>query len=262
LAPSDPHDQSNPLSRLLGYRDAPARVPDLEAEKMKKVLDITSTVLVTVAAALFLWSQIEQRWLRPLMARSPQDATGLRIEARQIRNTKGSGDVALVEFTDYECPFCGAHARGTSLQIEKQLVESGAIRYVLFNFPLEHIHPHARQAGEAAECAARQGRYWEMHRRLFSDPSAVVQDLMESAKAVGLDSAVFSRCMKGEAAATITADLAMGRSLGVSTTPTFFVGMVQPDGSIGLAKRLSGARSFDVFQNLIETVSAMKRSRR
>jgi protein-disulfide isomerase len=233
---------------------------------MKKALEIFSTILVSIAALLFLWTQVEDRWLRaePSRARRaepsplPQDIEGLRIEASRIRYSKGTGDIALVEFTDYECPYCGRHARETSPKIHHKWVASGAVRHILFNFPLESIHPNARKAGEAAECAARQGRFWEMHERLFADPNALAQNLTQSADALGLDGATFNRCMEGEAADVISADLAEGRRLGVATTPTFFVGIVQRDGSIQLAKRVSGARSFEVFQSLIDSVTTAK----
>lgn len=237
---------------------------------MKKTFEVFSTILVSVAAALLLWTQIEKRW-RPVEpsraprvegARPPQDVEGLKIEASRIRYTQGTGDIALVEFTDYECPYCGRHARETSPRIHKEWVEPGTVRHVLFNFPLERIHPNARKAGEAAECAARQGRFWEMHNRLFSDPNGLVADLAQPVNGLELDVTTFKRCMDGEAADAISADLAEGRRLGVTTTPTFFVGIVQGDGSIHLAKRVSGARSFEVFQDLIRSVVTTKGRKR
>jgi protein-disulfide isomerase len=213
---------------------------------------------VTLAAALLLWTQAENRWLRPTPRPQPIDVIGLTIDPSQVRHAKGSGAVVIVEFTDYECPFCAQHTRKTGPNIEKRLVETGIARHVVFNFPLERIHPRARKAAEAAECAARQGHYWEMHERLFSSDALSEQELMQFADALGLERTAFARCLAGEAAGTITADLAEGRRLGVDSTPTFFVGALQADGSIRLAKRLNGAMPFEDFQRVVE---AIKRTR-
>src|SRR2546427_4412714 len=112
---------------------------------MKKAFEIFSTFLVTVAAALVIWTQVEGRWLGPMRRGQPQDVVGLRIDASHLRHTKGAGVIALVEFTDYECPFCGKYTRETSPDIQSRLVETGTIRHVVFNFPLP-IHTRAQRA--------------------------------------------------------------------------------------------------------------------
>src|SRR5687768_2217706 len=79
-----------------------------------------------------------------------------------------SAKVVVVEFTDYQCPFCARHVRDTMPQIEAEYVKTGKVRYVTREFPLEAIHPQAFKASEAALCAGDQGKYWEMHVRLFA----------------------------------------------------------------------------------------------
>ena len=227
--------------------------------KMKKTLDVLSTILVTLAAALLIWTQVEGRWMGSARRPQVQDVKGLKIEASYIRHTRGTGTVAVVEFSDYECPFCAQHTRKTAPNIEKSLVDTGAVRHIVFNFPLERIHPRARKAAEAAECSARQGQYWPMHERLFGGSENLSeQELMQFADTLELDRTAFSRCLAGQAADAITSDVAEGRRLGISSTPTFFVGMVQGDGSIALAKRLNGAVPFEDFQKAVDAVRAMK----
>jgi protein-disulfide isomerase len=82
--------------------------------------------------------------------------------------TKGNKDakVTLVEFTDYQCPFCSRHFRDAMPQIDNDYVKTANIRYVLREFPLASIHPLAFKAAEAANCSGEQGKYWEMHDRL------------------------------------------------------------------------------------------------
>jgi protein-disulfide isomerase len=230
--------------------------------RMKPVLETCATVLMMVAATLLLWTQIENRWFPPQPPGLEEDVKGLTIEASKIRHVKGEGTVALVEFTDYQCPFCGRFARDTAPEIDKKFVETGRIRYIVFNYPLEGIHPRARKAGVAAECAARQGRYWEMHQLLFNNPEAFGDDqaLMRSGDVLGLNRDAFNQCLQGEANAQVTADMEEARRLGIRSTPTFFVGTVQPNGSIQLTKRVNGAAPFEIFQKAVDAVSPMKRA--
>jgi protein-disulfide isomerase len=185
-----------------------------------------------------------------------ESVSGIRIEAAQATNRTGKGPVAIVEFSDFECPFCAQHARDVYPSIRRDLVAPGLASYVTLAFPLERIHPNARKASEAAACAARQGRYWEMHERLFTSPTMLAADgLAESAQAAGLDSERFYACLAGEAADEVAADIAVARRLGVNSTPTFFVGLIRPDGSIDLMKRLNGVVAVEDFRDAIAEVS-------
>lgn len=224
----------------------------------KRFLDGFSTVIVTVAAAVLLWAQIENRWLRPPQV-GVSDVNDLRIEGNKIRHAKGTGGIVLIEFTDYECPFCGNFARATAPLIDEKLVAKGLVRHAIFNFPLENIHRRARKASEAAECAAAQGQYWEMHHRLFSDQSALDEDaLRQSSAALGLKQPDFIRCLAGDMSDHVTADMAEGRKLGVNSTPTLFVGTMDDDGSVRLAKRISGAIPFDELKDVVEAVTQQR----
>ena len=224
-------------------------------DRLKKTFDWFATALVAVAAGLFIWTQVESRWLREPPRRPIQEVEGLSIASSAIRHVRGHGPIALVEFTDYECPACGDYALRTAPLVDKQLVDSGAVRHVIFNFPLEQIHPRARRAAEAAECAARQGHYRDMHKHLFSDRHNLEADrIVDAVKAFGLDEARFTQCLSGEAASAITKDMEEGARLGVTGTPTLFVGAVQADGSITLLRRLNGAASFDAIKRVSDDV--------
>ena len=95
-----------------------------------------------------------------------------------------------------------------------------------------------------------------MHGRLFTSPSALVaQALSDSAQVLGLDVDRFQECLHGAASVKVAGDMAEGRRLGVNSTPTFFVGLIQPDGSIDLMKRLNGVVTFDDFRNSVAEVS-------
>ena len=131
--------------------------------------------------------------------------------------------VTIVEFTDYQCPFCGLHAREN---LPRLLEESkDKVRYAVLNFPITSIHPGADQAGQAAECAAKQGKFWEYHDLLFQKQgSQDTQGLRELAREVGLDGDTFEFCLEtGETAQQVLQDFQEGRNYDVRATPTFFI---------------------------------------
>jgi protein-disulfide isomerase len=83
--------------------------------------------------------------------------------------------VTLVEFSDYQCPFCARHVRATLPPLESEYIATGKIKYVFRNFPIASIHPLAFKAHEAANCSGEQDKYWEMHDRLFANSKALGQ---------------------------------------------------------------------------------------
>ena len=138
--------------------------------------------------------------------------------------------VTLVEYGDYECPHCGmAHP-----VVKRARRELGSqLRFVFRNFPLAEIHPHARLAAQAAEAAAAQGRFWEMHDMIFEHQDALeVEDLVGYAKSLGLDAVKFARDLEaGTYAKRVRDDFRSGVRSGVNGTPTFFINGTRYDGS-------------------------------
>ena len=111
-----------------------------------------------------------------LAARSSAAPSGVDVVLDLGGNpTKGSAGAALtlVEFTDYQCPFCSRYVRDTWPQLDKEYIQTGKIRYVVLDMPLESIHKQAFKAAEAAACAGAQKKYWEMHGRLFENAKAL-----------------------------------------------------------------------------------------
>jgi protein-disulfide isomerase len=99
---------------------------------------------------------------------------------------EATAKLTLIEFSDFQCPFCGRHDRDTAPQIDKEYVTTGKLRHVFLDFPLESIHKVAFKAAEAANCAGEQGKYWEMHHRLFENQNKL-EALTHHAEAIGLD---------------------------------------------------------------------------
>src|SRR5688572_3887014 len=167
--------------------------------------------------------------------------------------------ITLIEFSDYQCPFCARHARDTLAEIDKTYISTGKVRYVFRNFPIEGIHPLAFRAHEAAACAAEQGKFWEMHARLFANPKALgAEELLNHAEGIGLEMSRFRACFDSRRLSIrIRQDIAEGRSLGVNGTPMFFVGVTQPeDGKVKVLRMLRGAQDFEAFRNAIDGLLA------
>jgi protein-disulfide isomerase len=152
-------------------------------------------------------------------------------------NDHGQGSakapVTLVEYGDYECPFCG-QAYPIVKALQKRLGDQ--VRLVFRNFPLGEMHPHAEHAAEAAEAAGAQGRFWEMHDMLYENQNALEdENLAQYAEALGLDVTRFVREMSEHThAARVREDFRSGVRSGVNGTPTFFINGVRHDGPFDL----------------------------
>ena len=225
-------------------------------DRCKRVLDLAGTVLIVVAAAGLVWRLYSPTAAQPAAERRAEPVRGLTVEGRSISHVRGDGRVVLVEFADYECPFCAHHARTVGASIKSRLIDSGRIQHVFFNFPLPN-HSRAQKAGEAAECAALQGRFWDMYEGLFADPKRLDEtDLIARAAQLGLDETAFVTCLRGGATTNLVrAHAEEGRRLGVKSTPSFFVGLRQPNGELVLQKRIVGVVPFNVIEEAVREAS-------
>jgi protein-disulfide isomerase len=161
--------------------------------------------------------------------------------------------VTLVEFSDYQCPFCQQFFVATLQVLKRDYIDTGKVRYVFRDYPLDQIHPQARKAAEAAHCAGDQGKYWEMHDLLFRNQRALtVPQLGEHARAIGLQANAFDACLaSGKHAARVGKGLEDGLAAGIQGTPGFVVGKTEPGSSMeGAAVR--GAQPVEVFRRLID----------
>ena len=131
--------------------------------------------------------------------------------------------VTIIEFTDYGCPYCRQHATEVLPALLEQYGDT--LRYVVRHFPIPALTTNAIGAAEAAECAHRQGRFWEYKAALISQRDALSDDLLlAQAEAAGLDGDAFGRCLaEGTARAAVERDILQGWELGVTGTPTFFI---------------------------------------
>jgi len=152
-----------------------------------------------------------------------------------------SAPVTLVEYGDYQCPFCGA---AYPILKDVQARMGDGLRFVFRNFPISTSHPNAELAAEAAEAAAVQGRFWEMHDLLYENQDRLGgEDLHAYAERLGLDLETFDRELAGHAyAARVREDFMSGVHSGVNGTPTFYLNGSRYDGSYETESLLAALR--------------------
>ncbi len=170
---------------------------------------------------------------------------------------QSAAKLAVIEFSDFQCPFCGRYARDTYPALQKEFVETGKVKYAFRHLPLESIHPFAFKAAEAGECARAQGKFWEMHDLLFANQQALAQvNLVQYAQTIGLEAQKFQTCMDGRTAARIREDQAEAARLGARSTPTFLIAQIQADCKAKALRKITGAQSYASFKAALEGLLA------
>src|SRR3989344_251176 len=186
---------------------------------------------------------------------APEEITELTDEQWQevlakpaaVKGDEGA-EVIMVEFTDYQCPFCKRHFDQTAAQIDQEYTATGKVRYVIRDLPLS-FHQNAHAAAEAARCAGDQEAYFEYHDKLFETQTAWAElaDPNETfsgyAGELGLNRSTFSSCLTdGKYKAQVDEDLGLAQKVGANGTPTFFIN----------GKALVGAQPFAAFKAMLD----------
>jgi protein-disulfide isomerase len=233
----------------------------MRTQRLRFIADFAVTVALGVAAVLVVWRTVltSPPGPDPPGSEPVEDVRAEKLST-PIADTRikgnSSASVVLVEFSDFECPFCEKYSQEVFELIDRDFVATGRLRYAFRHFPLENAHPNAIAAAEAAECASRQGRFWEMRRLLFAKRKDLAQRFWRTdAVSIGLDATMFAGCLDGSAVARVRADMAEGRRLGLNSTPSFVIGVAQSDGSVLIATKIRGAQPYEIFKKAIERSS-------
>ena len=163
--------------------------------------------------------------------------------------------VTIIEFSDYQCPFCRRSYTQVYSLLKENFINTDKAKLVFRDFPLTSIHPGALPAAEAAECGDEQGKYWEMHDKIFDEQNKFGQgtvpftndDLKKWASEIGLSTGDFNSCLdSGKYKSEVEKDFSDGNAYGVSGTPTYFIGN-DKDGYV----IVGGAQPYQVFEQAI-----------
>ncbi len=171
--------------------------------------------------------------------------------------TLGNEDapVVLIEFSDYECPFCRQWSNQSKAQLEAEYIDTGKVLFVFKDFPLTRIHPFAVTAAHSARCAGEQGKYWEMHDAifdLFGQNNFSQETVEQTAQDLELNVADFQACNESaKFLSNIQQNFDEGASNGITGTPGFLIGT--PNGT---ARLISGAQPYSVFKQAIDSLLA------
>ncbi len=233
--------------------DGTAQVGSGSPSKLMTALHaVTSLVLITTAFFVirpYLFKPTNQGQGNVAI---PRDA--LSLDNAPIRGNR-SAPIAIVEFSDIQCPYCGKFVRDTLPAIEDAYVKTGVVSLAFRNLPLAQVHPFATKAAEAAACADRQGKFWDVHDRLYHDQQHLaVADLVTLGANLHLDPSYGTCLSQSQTADRIQQDAAEAKRLGISTTPSFLIGTVQSDGRVKVREVVVGAQPFKNFQTAIDRV--------
>jgi protein-disulfide isomerase len=185
------------------------------------------------------------------------------IELNKDLAIKGSdgAKIVLINFTDYQCSFCGRFSRETLPQIVKNYVDTGKIRYAVVDFPLP-IHEQAFKAAEASRCAKEQGHYWDIS-ELMMFKQQKLNDLSGFGKDIGLDINKFEDCLSTSKYATaIKNDMSIAAKIGVNGVPGFIIALADSVNALEFKgfSIINGAKPYEIFQKELDSAIAMASS--
>jgi protein-disulfide isomerase len=187
-----------------------------------------------------------------VQAAAPSDKVKMSVGQGWYAMGRDDAPVTMVEFTDYQCPFCRRFESESFAQLKKNYIDTGKVRFVSRDLPME-FHPNAPKAAVAARCAGEQHKYWEMHDAMMQDTATDLgpASILSYGQKVNLDMPAFAACLAGNKfVAAIQKDTADAGTLGISGTPSFVIGKTAGDRIDGI--RIVGAVPYTVFDSAIK----------
>lgn len=221
----------------------------------RAILEYGVRIAFIIAALAFtysVWGSSRHQDPPTVAAHVTQLSEPIQLKSSDLLTPLPDRQLRILEFADFECPFCVRHARETLPSLRAEFVERGLVSYEFRHLPLEAIHPNARPAARAAECAREQQQFWPFHDRLLGLraplTSAQIQRIAESSVP---DAAALKRCLQEPAVdSTIEADLRLAALLGIRSTPGFVIVRGSAQGPIAIAA-IDGAVSLETFREAI-----------
>jgi protein-disulfide isomerase len=232
--------------------------------RWRAMLDTVASVAVIALCGTLVYSII-QKPVRTAPAPTPT-RNGPRTEpplppdpigmAGSVRRGAPQARVVMLEFSDFECPFCGKFARETMPSIVANYVDKGLVELAFRQLPLD-IHKSAKLAAVATNCAIDSGKFWQLHDFAFTRQKELSADLfLKEASALGIPKQQYEKCLKDTNEKSIDIDAQQAKSLNINGTPTFFVGVRKSVDTFQALQRLTGAQAADRFD--VAIASALK----
>jgi protein-disulfide isomerase len=213
-------------------------------------LEIASSVAMLTAALLMIFLSLAGVRKSPKPVSSSQRMS---LPNAVIAGAARSGAI-LVEFSDYECPFCGVFARDIWPRLESRYFSSGRASFAVLHLPSAR-HRMAGPAALLAICAARQNRFWDFHHALFQNRASLNElTLRRTADDLHLDQRDLTTCLTSIAPTVLRSEVEQARTLSITATPTFLFGIVDANGLMEIRERFSGIRSFETFEAALNTL--------
>jgi len=215
-------------------------------KNIRGFLETFASIATISTCGVLVWAAVQsptqgQRSSPPQLPKEPVSLEGVATRGNS------SASVVMIEYSDFQCPYCGQFSREILPKLNDQYISSGKVLLAFRHMPLA-IHLQARKAAEAAECAARQGRFWEMHDKLFESPSQIDEaSLVSKASSIGLNADDFGECLAGLTKEKVDSDAESARLINVSGTPAFLLGTLEKDRRVKVRQILVGARPVSEF---------------
>src|SRR4051812_31206175 len=219
-----------------------------DVDAMRKELDALKAQQAEMQKSLdeirdFLKAATGGRFGGPTLVNSTFDISG----AQARGDVKAP--VTLIELSDYHCPYCRRHVQQTQPRIYAELVNTGKVRHVFVHYPIAQLHPDAYRSHEAAACANDQGKFWDLHTKLFETPLKTFEQLIAVARDAGVDTEAFRTCLEsGKHAQEVQASVERISKLNVTGTPMFLLGRSSGGSKITIAKVIEGAQPYEAFK--------------
>jgi len=216
-------------------------------QRIRIAIDLLTSAAILLAVGVVIW----RSWPAsppPI----PVPADPVTLDGAVVRGNPAASTV-MIEYADFQCPYCGAFDRETMPEFNRRYVAAGKVRFA-YRHMIGPSHDRALPAAIAAECAGRQGKFWEMHDLLFANQAKLDdKSLADHRQTLGLDAATFKACQAdATVAGRVTNDTTRAREIKIGGTPTFFIGVAQADGRVKVRRALRGAVPFADLQTAID----------
>jgi protein-disulfide isomerase len=204
----------------------------------------------------------ELRQIKQLLQAQNKPA-GPPAPAKAVLNTQGgemlgskSAPLTIVEFTDYQCPFCQRFHTTAFADLKKNYIDTGKVRFYSRDLPLDSMHPNAMRAAQSARCAGEQGQFWALRDIMGANPGQLdMNSIMADAASLKMDTAKFKACVESDKyKQAIQTDVLEAMKIGADGTPTFVVGKSTPEGVDG--EVMVGAMPYEVFDRKLKSLES------